>query len=36
MKTITVSDETHELLASRGKKGDSFDVIISKLLEESQ
>ena len=34
MKTIRVSDTTHEALRKRGNKGDSFDDIICELLCE--
>lgn len=36
MKTISVSDETHERLVKLGKYGESMDDIIKKLLEGSK
>lgn len=32
--TIQITKETHTKLISRGKKGETFEQIISKLLEE--
>jgi predicted CopG family antitoxin len=33
MKTLTVSDEVHQGLVDLGKKGETFDDIILKLLK---
>lgn len=32
--TITILRKTHARLAQLGKKGDSFDVIITRLLDQ--
>lgn len=34
MTTIRVSDETHERLRKLGSKGDSYEDIIRRLLDE--
>ena len=34
MKTIKVSDETHEALRKLGIKGETFDEIIQKLIKQ--
>ena len=34
MKTIKVTDEVHKALSERGKKGESFNNIIERLLKE--
>ena len=34
MKTITVKDETHAELTSIGKKGESYDDIIRRLIHD--
>ncbi|WXG46490.1 MAG: hypothetical protein WED05_07515 [Candidatus Atabeyarchaeum deiterrae] len=31
--TIQISKETREILADMGKKGDTYDIIIKKLIE---
>jgi predicted CopG family antitoxin len=36
MKTIVVRDETHEKLRKLGEKGETFDLIINRLIEESE
>jgi len=36
MKTIKVSEKVHEKLRERGKKGESFNSIIDKLLKERE
>lgn len=33
MKTIKIKEETHRKLSDTGKKGESFDQLINKLLE---
>jgi len=33
-KTIRVSEETHEKLTELGKKGEAYNKIISRLLEQ--
>lgn len=33
IKHIKISEETHEKLTSMGKKGETYDDIISRLLE---
>jgi len=33
-KRIRVSIETHEALAARGRKGESFDAVIRRMLDE--
>lgn len=34
--TISVSRETRDLLATLGKKNDSFDTIVRKLIKERE
>ena len=36
MKTIALSEETHEKLRALGEKGESFEEIILKLLKEAK
>jgi predicted CopG family antitoxin len=33
MKTITIKDETHAQLTAIGKKGETYDEIIQRLLK---
>ena len=33
MKILKVNDETHKLLMSLGKKGETFDDIINRLIK---
>jgi len=35
MKTIKVTNDTHEKLQDLGKKGDTFNDIIKRLIEEN-
>lgn len=33
-KTIKISEEAHEMLMKLGAKGESFDMIIKKIIKE--
>jgi len=33
MKTVKISEETHKLLLSLGRKGETFDQIIKRVVE---
>jgi len=35
-KTVKVSEETHEALKALGRKGESYDAIIRRLLKEAE
>jgi len=35
-KTVKVSEETHQALTDMGRKGESYDAIIRRLLEEAE
>ena len=36
IKTLKIQEETHKMLEDLGKKNESFDQIIKRLIEESK